>query len=164
MFGELTPGLMSKFEACMYTLKNERAPDRKPHPNTLKTNFNIFQSIVNHAIEIDELIKPEKNPLFNYSIKGVSTVNEKLTMDEIQKLAELELTPDTPILHSRNYFLFPFYCAGIRAGDVIQLRWFNITPDSRLYYQMSKNHKVRDLKLVPQAKEILAHYYNPEAK
>lgn len=163
-FGELTPGFMSKFEAYMYTLKNERDPERKLHPNTLKTNFNIFRSIVNRAIEIDGLIKPEKNPFFGYSFKGVTTVKEKLNMDEILIIAELELTPETPIWHCRNYFLFSFYCAGIRAGDVIQLRWCNITSDGRLHYQMGKNHKVRDLILVPQAKEILALYYKPEAK
>ena len=163
-FGELTPGFMSKFEAHMYTLKNERDPERKLHPNTIKTNFNIFKSIVNRAIEIDGLIKPEKNPFFGYSFKGVTTVKEKLTMNEILTIAELELVSDTPIWHCRNYFLFSFYCAGIRAGDLIQLRWGNITSDGRLHYQMGKNHKVRDFKLVPQAKEVLTHYYKPEAK
>lgn len=52
-----------------------------------------------------------------------------------------------------------FFCAGIRVGDLIQLRWVNITSDGRLYYQMGKNRKARDLILVEQAKEIISFYF-----
>lgn len=163
-FGELTPSLLSKFEAYLHSLKNERDPERKLHPNTIQTNFNIFKSIVRLAIEVDGLIKPEKNPFLAFSYKGVATVKDKLNFAEIETIATLDLTPDTPIWHCRNYFLFSFYCAGIRAGDLIQLRWGNITSDGRLHYQMGKNHKERDLKLVPQANEILTHYHTAESK
>ena len=56
-----------------------------------------------------------------------------------------------------NYFLFSYYCAGIRAADLIQLRWGNVTASGRLHYQMGKNHKERDLLLVEQAIGILRH-------
>ena len=36
----------------------------------------------------------------------------------------------------------------IRAADLIQLRWHNVTASGRLHYQMGKNHKERDLLLV----------------
>ena len=68
------------------------------------------------------------------------------------------------IWNCRNYFFFSFYCAGIRVGDFIQLRWCNITSEGRLQYQMGKNHKDRNLKLVPEALEILNHYYKEDAK
>lgn len=49
-------------------------------------------------------------------------------------------------------------------GDLIQLRWCNITSDGRLNYQMGKNHKDRDLVLVAQAKDILHYYYKDGVK
>ena len=163
-FGELTPGLLSKFEAYMHTLKNEREPEKKLHPNTIKVNFTIFKSIVNRAIEVDGHIKPEKNPFLGYTYKGVPTAKEKLNLDEIQLIEGLELEPGSMLWHVRNYFLFSFYCAGIRAGDLIQLRWCNITSEGRLRYQMGKNHKPSDFVIVAQAKEILAHYRQEDSK
>ncbi len=163
-FAELTPAFMSKFEAYMHSLHNEREPEKKLHPNTIQINFNIFKSIIKRAIEIEGLMKPEKNPFLSYSYKGVVTIKEKLDETEIQKIISLELEKNSLLWHCRNYFLFSFYCAGIRAGDLIQLRWCNITPEGRLCYEMGKNHKMRDLILVDQAKEILTHYYNKEAK
>lgn len=163
-FGELAPAFLSKFEAYLHSLKNVRNPERKLHPNTIQTNFNIFKSIVRRAVEVDGHIKPEKNPFLAYSYKGVTTVKEKLNLDEIEIIEKLDLEPGSMLWHIRNYFLFSFYCAGIRAGDFIQLRWFNITSDGRLHYQMGKNHKVRDFALVPQAKKILEYYYKEDVK
>lgn len=147
-FAELTPSFLSKYENYLSTLKNEREPDKKLHPNTIEVIFNIFKTIIKRAIEIDVLMKYEKNPFLTYSYKGVKTLKEKLNEDEIELIINLELEEDSLLWHCRNYFLFSFYCAGIRAGDLIQLRWMNITSDNRLHYQMGKNHKERDLILV----------------
>lgn len=163
-FAELTPGLLAKFEHYMHSLHNEREPGKKLHPNTIKTNFIIFRTIVRRAVEVDGYIKPEKNPFLGYTYKGVTTIKEKLNESEIKVIEALELEANSLLWHCRNYFLFSFYCAGIRAGDLIQLRWCNITSDGRLHYQMGKNHKERDLILVPQAKEILSHYHNDTVK
>jgi hypothetical protein len=62
LFVELTSALLSKFEAFLHTLKNERNPEAKLHPNTIAINLNIFKTIINRAVEIDKLIKPEQNP------------------------------------------------------------------------------------------------------
>ena len=94
----------------------------------------------------------------------MKTIKDKLDIEEIKKIESLELTEGSLIWNCRNYFLFSFYCAGIRVGDLIQLRWENITPDSRICYEMGKNHKARDLKLVSQARSILMHYYKEDAK
>lgn len=163
-FLEITPSYLSKFEAYLYSLNNERHPDKKLHPNTIQVNFNIFRTIVKRAIEIDGYMKAEKNPFITYKFKGVKTTKEKLNAQEIQMIEDCELEPNSLTWHCRNYFLFSFYCAGIRVGDLIQLRWGNITSDGRLRYQMGKNHKDRDIVLVQRAKEILSCYHRKEAK
>lgn len=163
-FAELTAAFLSKFEVYMHSLRNEREPDKKLHPNTIQVNFNIFKTLVKRAIEVEGLMKPEKNPFLSFSYKGVSTTKDKLDEAEIEKIINLDLEVDTLLWHCRNYFLFSFYCAGVRIGDLIQLRWGNITTDGRLHYQMGKNHKDRDLALVEQAKDILSHYYQEGIK
>lgn len=163
-FAEITPSFLSKFEIYLCTLNNEREPERKLHPNTVQVVLNIFRTLVKRAIEIDRLMKLEKNPFLTYKFKGIRTSKEKLEESEIKLIEEYPLTEGSLIWHCRNYFLFSFYCAGIRVGDFLQLRWGNITSGGRLHYQMGKNHKDRDLVLVDRAKEILSYYYNPDVK
>ncbi len=89
-----------------------------------------------------------KDPFLVFKYKGVKTTKEKLDDEEMQLIINLELLEDSLIWCCKNYFLFSYYCAGIRAADLIQLRWRNVTASGRLHYQMGKNHKERDLLLV----------------
>ncbi|MCT3817090.1 integrase [Elizabethkingia anophelis] len=158
-FAEITPAFLSKFEAYLHTLKNEREPEKKLHPNTIEVILNIFKTLIKRAIEIEGFMKFEQNPFLVFSYRGVKTQKEKLNENEIELIINLELEENSLLWHCRNYFLFSFFCAGIRVGDLIQLRWVNITSDGRLYYQMGKNRKARDLILVEQAKEIISFYF-----
>ncbi len=160
LFVEVTTALLSKFEAYLHTLKNERNSEAKLHPNTIAINLNIFKTIINRAVEIDKLLKPEQNPFLGYKYtREVSTTKEKLNEAEIETIENLELKEGTLIWHCRNYFLFSFYLAGIRAGDLIQLRWCNITADGRLEYRMAKTKKDRSIFLHDKARDILQHYF-----
>lgn len=165
LFAELTTSFLSKFEAHLHTLKNERNPEAKLHPNTIAINLNIFKTIINRAVEVDKLITPEQNPFLGYKYtREVSTTKEKLNEIEINKIEQLELKENSTIWHCRNYFLFSFYLAGIRAGDLVQLRWRNVTPDGRLEYRMKKTKKDRSIFLHEKARNILSLYYKEEVK
>ncbi len=164
LFAELTTSFLSKFEVYLHTLKNERNPEAKLHPNTIAINLNIFKTIINRAVEVDKIITPEQNPFLGYKYtREVSTTKEKLNENEINKIEQLELEKNSTIWHCRNYFLFSFYLAGIRAGDLVQLRWRNVTPDGRLEYRMKKTKKDRSLFLHEKARNILSLYYKEEA-
>ena len=132
------------------------------HQNTIVVVLNIFRTLVRKGMELG-YISPDKNPFLVFKYSGVKTEKEKLDAAEIQALEALVLEEGSLDWHSRNCFLFSFYCAGIRAGDLLQLRWLNVE-GGRLNYQMGKNHKTRDLKLVPQAAAILAMYRTEASK
>ena len=164
LFSEITPSLLSQFNTYLHQLPNERNPEQLLHPNTIQVVLNIFKTILNHAINIDDMMQPGDNPFLKFKYSGVKTVKEKLDEQELKAIEALDLPEGSLIWNCRNYFFFSFYCAGIRAGDLIQLRWMNVTSDGRLHYQMGKNHKDRDLELVPQALEILKLYYKEGVK
>ena len=164
LFSELTPSLLSKFNIYLHKLPNERNAKQLLHPNTIQVVLNIFKTIVNRAIDIDNMMKPEDNPFLKFKYSGVKTVKEKLDESELKAIVDLDLPNGSLIWHCRNYFFFSLYCAGIRAGDLIQLRWCNITAEGRIHYQMGKNHKDRDLELLPQAVDILKNYYHDGVK
>lgn len=163
-FNEVTSAYLTQFKTYLHTLRNERHPEQVLHPNTIEVNLNIFRTLVKRAIEIEGLMKPEKNPFLAFKYHGLKTLKEKLDIEEIAAIEALDLPVGSLIWNCRNYFFFSFYCAGIRVGDLLQLRWCNISSEGRIAYQMGKNHKIRDLKLVSKAKEILHYYYSENAK
>lgn len=161
LFSEITPEFVTRFDAYLHTLRNSRSKneaDKMLHPNSIAAVLTAFRAVVRKSMEIG-YIAPDKNPFLAFKINSVKTEKEKLDMAEIEALQALEIVKGSVDWNSLNCFLFSFYCAGIRASDLLMLRWCNVE-GGRLHYQMGKNHKIRDLMLVPQAMEILDMYRN----
>lgn len=158
-FADLSLEFLTKFDAYLHTIHNSRSKmesNKMLHQNTIVVILKVFRTLVRRGMELGH-ITPEKNPFLAFKLSEVKTEKEKLDASEIKALEALNLAEGSLDWNSRNCFLFSFYCAGIRVGDLLQLRWANVE-GGRLKYQMGKNHKTRDLKLVPQAEDILNHY------
>lgn len=141
-------------------LKDFKLSMKDLHQNTVYEHFKNFKASMNQAIE-EDVIQAHQSPFGKFKVYTVTTSKEKLTEDEIRLLRELNLEPGSSLWHSLNCFLFAFYCGGIRAGDLIMMRWSNIV-DGNLTYVMSKtrNNKLleKSVPLIPEALEILKHY------
>lgn len=159
-FAEVNIDFINRFDNYLHRLPNAKQKNRLLHQNTIKCVFNRIRALVNRAILMGYM-SYENNPFLKIRIQEIKTEKEKLTASELQALLDLDLPADSVQWHTRNCFFFSMYCAGIRVGDLLQLRWRNISDDGRLSYQMGKNHKVRDLILVDKAKAIL-RLYKPE--
>ncbi|MBS1625930.1 MAG: site-specific integrase [Bacteroidetes bacterium] len=127
--------------------------------STIKEKLRKLRMIFKEAEEIG-IIEMQQNPFRKYKLpKGVSAPKVILEASEIRKIEKLVLPPDSLIYHVKNAFLFSFMNAGIRVGDLIQLKWENIKGDS-LDYQMRKNGKRLKVRMVKEAQEILSLYYD----
>ena len=166
-FSDLTPGLVADFEAFLQKENNEKwkKEERRLHPNYIRTLLAKLRTLVNKAIN-EELMPVDKYPFRKHPIpKELAAGKEALEEDEVAAIVALDYPEGSLIWNTKNAFLFSFYCAGIRAGDLVQLRWQNIKDEgSRLEYVMDKNHKQRSYPLMPQAKEILAQYRTDASK
>lgn len=166
-FSDLSPAFLTAFESFLRKEENEKLKkeERRLHPNYIRTLLVKFRALVNKAIS-QELMPADKYPFRSHPIpKEVATGREALDESEIAAICALEYTEGSWLWHTKNAFLFSFYCAGIRAGDLLQLRWNNIKDEgSRLEYVMGKNHKQRNYPLMPQAKQLLALYYSEASK
>lgn len=165
LFTDITLEFVTRFDNHLHTIHNARSvkeADKKLHPNTIKKILDIFKTLIKCGVELG-YITPDKNPFLTFKYSGVKTEKEKLDAGEIKALEALELEKGSLEWNSRNCFLFSFYCAGIRVGDLLQLRWANVK-GGRLKYQMGKNHKIIDLKLEPQAENILELYRTDSSK
>ncbi|REL32965.1 site-specific integrase [Rhodohalobacter sp. SW132] len=149
-YDQITVGFLREYETHLIQ-------KYKNSPVTIQSNFKVIRSILYKAIDEDEFPQ-EKNPFFKFSpAKGSSESNKKLSLDEIQKIENLELKERSLIWNTRNYFLFSFYSAGIRFSDLAKMKIDNVK-NGRLIYKMSKTGTTKNIKLMPQALKILDQY------
>lgn len=149
-FQELDEAFLRRFQSYLRTEKNlsERS---------IVNNLVVIRTLFNLAIKLG--IVDQGNYPFGVDkirIKFPETEKIGLTVAEIQKIENLENLSKQE-KHTLNVWLFSFYLAGIRVGDVLKIRWSDIY-DDRIHYRMSKNSKLVSLKLPDKLVPILAHY------
>lgn len=145
-------------ELFLRRLKTYLLTKRHVSERTVMNLFVFVRLIFNEAIRrglVDYKLYPFGKG--KIQIKYPPTLKIGLNEEEILKLEELELQPETQLWQSRNIFLFSFYLAGMRISDVLNLRWNNIV-DQRLTYKMRKNNKLDSIKIPEKASEILEMY------
>lgn len=166
-FQELSPAVITEFESFLNKETNANLKDdaKRLHPNYIRSLLVKFRALVNKAIR-DGLMPGDKYPFKSHPIpKEIESSRKALDESEIEAIKALEYERGSWLWNTKNAFLFSFYCAGIRVGDLVQLRWRNIKDEgARLEYVMGKNHKQRNYPIVAQAGAILALYRSEESK
>ena len=163
LFGEITLSFLNRFKTYLKTLPNVKHPELTLHPNTISKQFDIFKSLYHKGlVELREKgLSVTENPFDNFVCETIDTNKEKLTWGEIEALKALDLDKSSLLWHTRNCFLLAFYCAGMRAGDLIQLRGTNVVHGEggwRISYRMDKTATAKDILLLPEALDIIKEY------
>lgn len=165
LYSEITAGFLTKFDAYLRTLTNSRKKNESLlHNNYVVKILDTFKALIGKYIISNDLSN-NANPFDTFKIGGtIPTQKAKLSIAEIKKIEKLDLPVNSPIWHSRNCFLFSFYFAGIRAADVLQMRWKNLTSERRLQYTMDKVDKVMNFHIHDKALELIELYMSEDAK
>lgn len=131
--------------------------EKNNSPRTIINNLITIRTLFNKAIRMG-IIERKYYPFGadKIRIKFPETQKIGLNIEEVIKIKELTNLTQYEI-HARNAWLFSFYLAGMRVGDVIQIRWSDIY-DGRLHYRMNKNDKLLSLKLPAPIYSILENY------
>ncbi len=127
--------------------------------STIHGRMKAIRALVYKAIDRG-LIQQSQNPFFSYKLKSGKSNRSRLTEEEMKLIEDYKPNKEQLEWHVRNAFLFSYYCAGVRASDIILLKWKSLQND-RLIYEMLKTGKIHSIKLVKQAKDILS-LYGPE--
>lgn len=146
-------------ESFQKYLLNEAGPNtsnKGNSPNTVRKKLQRLRAMLNRALKNKDL---EKDPFraFEPVEKEKTNTKAKLTLQQIKNIKELNLEEGAKLWHTRNYFLYSFYNAGIRFGDLCTLQWDNII-DGRLIYTMNKTGGQKSIKQNEYMWEILALY------
>ena len=163
LFSDITLSFLNRFKSYLKKIPNAKNPELTLHQNTISKQFDNFKSLYNKGItEYKEYgLIIENNPFNDFECETIGTNKEKLTWEEIESIKTLDLEENGLIWHTRNCFMLAFYCAGMRAGDLIQLRGTNIVCENgswRICYRMDKTTTTKDILLLPEALEIIKKY------
>ena len=153
LFSDVDERFIEDFDLWLHGLDNENAKKtRKLKESTIGMIEKRLRVVISTAPEGSVKGDPFRSITFR---RGSTAVKNVLTEEEIALMRDAEL--DTRTSPARDAFLFSYYAAGMRAGDVLTLRWKNLD-GNRLVYAMAKTGKVRSLVLVEQAMEIVDRY------
>lgn len=150
-FERLTPAVLRAFETHLLTR-------HKNAPNSVRVALSVLRSVVYRAIR-EGLAEQAHNPFFSFTpVRATRPERTRLTSEQMRRLETLDLPAGSLLWRTRAYFLFQFYGAGIRFGDLARLRWEHVTQEGehlRLSYRMSKTGGLKALRLLPQARALL---------
>ena len=126
-------------------------------PNTTRREMKRLSTVCNHAVR-DGVLKADRNPFQRYTLpKGEPVEKRRLSLQEIDKLATVELEEGTRKRIVRDSFLVAMYCGGLRISDVLILRPENVKRN-RLHQRMQKTGSIHDIEIAPVALSILEPY------
>lgn len=151
-FNQLNVTLLKKFETYLLYSKNLS-------PRTVVNYLILIRTIYNLAISesiTDRGLYPFGKGKMTIRIPEAQKIG--FIAEEIQILENAEGITEAQ-QKAIHIWLVSFYFAGIRVGDVLQLKWSDFN-DGRLLYRMNKNSKLVSLKIPEKAIEIFDTYRN----
>ncbi|ASO05318.1 site-specific integrase [Arenibacter algicola] len=149
-FREIDEALLRRFSLYLKTT-------RKVSQRSVINNLIVIRTLYNKAIRLG-IVDRKLYPFGADKIRIKFPESEKigLTREEIQAIEALEELTEQQS-HARNVWLFSFYLAGMRVGDVLMIKWSDIY-DGRLHYRMGKNEKLLSFKLPEKIIALLGRY------
>ena len=149
-FLKITPEFLEKYEAWLRS--------RGGTGGGIGVKMRCIRALFNTAIRRG-LIKNNLYPFRVYKVSRLksSGVKKALSLDDIQKIANIDLSEYPTLIDYRNYFVFSFYTRGMNFADMMLLEWNDIT-DDRIYYIRSKTKSKFQIKILPPAQKIIEYY------
>lgn len=134
---------------------------KKNNPNTIRKELTRTRRVYKEAIR-EGVIAPSDDPFLLYQKpKAQKVERRKLSPEEIGKLESVGvgegLTPGTFDEAARDAFVFSYYAAGMRFGDVARLKASEVA-DGRASYRMLKTGTPVSVPLPPPAVRIAQRY------
>lgn len=127
--------------------------------NAFFVYLRTFKTLINYARK-EEVVAEGFDPYREVNFakyRRIETKRRAITKNELQRIKDLVLEPDTLVFNARNYFLFSFYCRGINFVDLAYLKWSDIR-DGRIFYTRRKTKENFNVNLLAPAASILESY------
>ncbi len=126
-------------------------------PNSISFYMRILRAVYNRAVE-QELTKDRK-PFRSVFTGTEKTLKRAISINDIKRIRNLELSLKPNIEFARDIFLFLFLCRGMSFIDVAFLKKADIQ-NGVLTYRRHKTGQVLHIKIITPIKELIDRYSN----
>ncbi len=125
--------------------------------NATSIHLRNIRTIFNRSIDMG-YISLDLYPFRRFKIKKETTIKRNLTIHQIRKLLNCELSGKLEL--ARDYFLLSIYLIGINLTDIYNLTDFK---NDRIIYRRAKTKKIYDVKVYAEAKFLIEKYSGEKA-
>lgn len=145
-FENITKDWLTKFDRFL--------SEREPSQNSRSIHFRNIRAVFNDARDNDIT---EYYPFRKFMVNPVDTAKRAMSVERLRELFNYQVLP-----HEQKYidlFKLFFYLIGINAVDLCNLTSVN---NGRIEYQRSKTSRLYNIKVEPEAQEIIDKYRGTE--
>ena len=129
-------------------------------PNSISFYMRILRAVYNRAVEQELTI--DRNP-FRTVFTGVEkTLKRAISISDIKRIRDLDLSLKTNLEFARDLFLFLFLCRGMSFIDAAFLKKSDIR-NGVLSYRRHKTGQSLHIKVIKQIEEIINRYSNKDS-
>lgn len=129
-------------------------------PNSISFYMRILRAVYNRAVE-QELAKDCK-PFRTVFTGTEKTLKRAISISDIKRIKNLDLTFKPNLEFARDIFLFLFFCRGMSFIDAAFLKRTDIQNDM-LTYRRHKTNQVLHIKIIEPIKDLIDRYSNKDS-
>lgn len=128
-------------------------------PNSISFYIRILRAVYNRAVE--QGLTTDRRPFRSVSTGMEKTLKRAISLDDIRRIKDMDLSLKPGIEFARDIFLFLFYCRGMSFIDAAFLKKTDIK-SGILSYRRHKTGQLLHVKIVQPLRDLINRYQSPE--
>ena len=124
-------------------------------PNSISFYMRILRAVYNRAVE--EGLTQDRKPFRNVFTGTEKTVKRAISLSDVKRIKNLELSSRPNLEFARDIFLFLFYCRGMSFIDAVFLKKTDVK-NGVLSYRRHKTGQLLHIKIIDQISELIERY------
>lgn len=129
-------------------------------PNSISFYMRILRAVYNRAIEQD--LTKDRRPFRTVFTGTEKTLKRAISISDIKRIRELDLSYRPNLEFARDIFLFLFFCRGMSFIDAAFLKRTDIQ-NGVLTYRRHKTNQVLHIKIIEPIKDLINCYSNKDS-
>ena len=149
-FKDITLGFLEKYDSFLRETGSKNGG--------VSVRMRNLRALYNKARKRN-IIPREPYPFEGYNISKLKSETSKtaLTIDELKKIKEVDLSEHSHLMEGYYYFMFSLFTRGMNFHDMMLLKWCDIR-SGRIYYTRSKTKGKINLEIIPPVQKILDYF------
>ena len=129
-------------------------------PNSISFYMRILRAVYNRAIEQD--LTEDRRPFRTVYTGTEKTLKRAISISDIKRIRELDLSYRPNLEFARDIFLFLFFCRGMSFIDAAFLKRTDIQ-NGVLTYRRHKTNQILHIKIIEPIKDLINCYSNKDS-